>query len=173
MGPRSAPLMLRSRGAAHRAWCRRRLRKKTAFGCSPSPPMAFGSSLLRSSGGSLRRSPSGGGAIGQPTRRRQAVSKPACPVRGTQHSSSDRLLGTDEIDMPACPGHSGVEELAGEQRRLRRRQDERDAIELAALRAVHRHCMHGLYGIEPHGRIKRWGCHLERRRRVRRRASRR
>src|SRR5215210_3803577 len=87
----------------------------------------------------------------------QPVPQPACPVCGTLDRTPDGFLGADDENVAPCPGNSGVEQLAGQQWRVRRRQNERHAVELAALRSMHRHGMDGLDGVQPH-RWEELGC---------------
>ena len=83
------------------------------------------------------------------SRWREAVAQSAGPVRRAQDRSADRLLGPDHLHLVGGPGDRGVEQLAGQQRRLRRRHHEGDRLELAALGPVHRHRVHGLDRVQP------------------------
>src|SRR5580704_16786677 len=65
--------------------------------------------------------------------------------------SPDGLLVADEDQALLGPAHRGVEQLAGEEPRVRAREQEGDGVELRALALVHRHRVDGVDGGEPGG----------------------
>ncbi len=79
-------------------------------------------------------------------------SQPAGPIGRTQHSPSDRLLAAENLHSLGRSSHRGVQQLSSEQWRVWWRHDERHAIELASLGAVHRHRVHRLDRVQANWR---------------------
>ena len=92
------------------------------------------------------------------------VAQAAGSVGWSRHRPPDRRLRSDQQHLLLGPGHRGVEQLTGQQRRGGRRHQEGDPVELAALGTVHRHRVHGLHGIQPDRREQRRPPRRERRR---------
>jgi hypothetical protein len=69
--------------------------------------------------------------------------RPLAPGHGAGDRGAHGILDADDPHPLAGAGDRHVQQLAGEQRRLRGRQHDRDAAELAALCAMDGHGVHG------------------------------